>query len=82
MTWRAPRRRSWRGQPYSGELLAAEVRRVFEYDGWSVDSMSCPLTPRVDANAETTCHGVVDDYEEDVTVRFVDAEGHFTVTED
>ncbi|GAA4350421.1 DUF4333 domain-containing protein [Angustibacter luteus] len=70
------------GQPYSGEALAAEVQHVFEYEGWSVDSMDCPDTPRVDYDAQTTCHGVVDDYEENVTVDFQDAEGHFKVFEE
>ena len=70
------------GEPYNGSQLADEVRRVIEQDGGTVDSMTCPDTPRVDSAAETTCQGNVDGYDEDVIVDFEDAEGHFTLTED
>lgn len=69
------------GLPYSGQMLANEVKRVIEDDGGSVADLTCPLTAHVDASATTVCIGTVDDWREHISVDFQDREGHFVLTE-
>jgi hypothetical protein len=70
------------GQPYEGSRLADEVTRVFENSFSTVEELTCPDTPRVDADVVTECTGVVDDWDTTVTITFEDDEGHFTLEEE
>lgn len=64
--------------PYPGEDLEVELDRVLENDWSTVQSLRCPETALVLADAETVCTGVIDEVDTTVTVTFEDGAGHFT----
>jgi hypothetical protein len=65
--------------PVSSDDLAEQVSSVVEDDDWSVDQMSCPMTPRVRQGAVTVCHAQIEGDTWAVLVVFEDAQGRFVL---
>jgi hypothetical protein len=63
----------------SSDDLAEQVSSVVEDDDWSVDDMSCPMTPRVRQGAVTVCHAQIEGDAWAVLVVFEDAQGRFVL---
>ncbi len=67
------------GSPYAGDRLVVEVERVLENDWSTFEDVSCDGVREVLKGVTTSCSGVVDDLDTEMTVEFEDDEGHFTL---
>ncbi len=69
------------GTPYTGDRLVVEVERVLENDWSTFEDISCDDVREVLQGVTTSCSGVVDDFEAEMSVEFEDDEGHFTLVQ-
>lgn len=70
-----------RGTPYAGDRLVVEVERVLENDWSTFEDIDCDDVGEVLKGVTTSCSGVVDDFDTEMTVEFEDEEGHFTLVQ-
>ncbi len=69
------------GTPYAGDRLVVEVERVLDNDWSTFEDISCDDVREVRQGVTTSCSGVVDDFDTEMSVEFEDDEGHFTLVQ-
>lgn len=62
-----------------GERLSSEISVRLEDDGWIVDEVKCPTTPKVAQGVVSVCHATMDEGDWAVVVYFEDDQGTYTL---
>jgi hypothetical protein len=68
-----------RSMSLSADRLSSAVSVRMEDDGWFVDEVTCPATPKVAQGVVSVCHATMDDGEWAVIVYFEDEQGTYTL---